>query len=254
MRAPLVAGNWKMNGTLSSVVPLSEAVAARAGRTRSEVLICPPYIYLQTVSEILQGTSIMLGVQNLSDQTEGAFTGEVSGLMLKDYGCSYAIIGHSERRQIYGETDALVAAKFTVARQHGLIPIVCVGEHLKQREAGETNKVVGSQLEAVLNLNQIAEFANAVIAYEPVWAIGTGRTATPEQAQEVHALIRAAVSARNTEIGAGIRILYGGSVNADNASELFGMEDIDGGLVGGASLMADTFVEICHVADGSVGG
>jgi triosephosphate isomerase len=211
-----------------------------------DVAVCPPYPYLGDAAQALAGTGIDLGAQNMSAQDEGAFTGEVSGGMLKDLCCRYVIVGHSERRSLYGEDDATVAAKFIAARRHGLVPIVCVGESLDQREAGVTNDVVGTQLRAVIAAEGVAALASAVIAYEPVWAIGTGRTATPEQAQEVHAFVRGTIAEEDGTIADSIRILYGGSVKASNARDLFSMPDVDGGLVGGAALDADGFAEICR--------
>jgi len=192
---------------------------------------------------------VALGAQSLCAEAQGAFTGEVSGTMLRDVGCRYVLVGHSERRQLFGEHDALVARKFMAAQAHGLTPVLCVGETLEEREAGRTGDVVSRQLEAVLAVSGIAAFDRAVVAYEPVWAIGTGRNATPEQAQDVHASIRGQLSALDAIIGGSVRILYGGSVKASNARELFAMADIDGGLVGGASLKAEEFAQICAAAD-----
>jgi triosephosphate isomerase len=213
------------------------------------MLLCPPFVYLPAVREWLQGSALELGAQNLADKEgTGAYTGEVSGAMLRDVGCTYVIVGHSERRALYGETDALVATKFQVAQRAGLIPIVCVGETLAEREAGQTSSVIERQLTAVVEAAGVQAFAKAVVAYEPVWAIGTGRTATPEQAQEVHAFIRGKIAARDATIAAGLSILYGGSVKGANARNLFAMADIDGGLVGGASLVAAEFLEIFRAA------
>jgi triosephosphate isomerase (TIM) len=246
----LIAGNWKMNGSLGEsrqlVESLRNAVTAGAPAT---MLLCPPYVYLPAVREWLQGSPIALGGQDLADRSgTGAYTGEISGQMLRDVGCSHVIVGHSERRALYGETDAVVAAKFKAAQVAGLTPIVCVGETLEQREAGETRRVVERQLVAVVDAAGVAAFSKAVVAYEPVWAIGTGRTATPEQAQEVHAFIRGIIAARDATIAAGLSILYGGSVKGANARSLFAMADIDGGLVGGASLVAAEFLEIFRAA------
>ena len=249
-RKRLIAGNWKMNGSLGDSRQLVAALRAGvAAQTTATMLLCPPYVYLPAVRDWLQGSPIALGAQNLADKDgSGAYTGEVSGAMLRDVGCSYAIVGHSERRALYGETDAVVATKFQVAQRAGLIPILCVGETLEQREAGHTRAVISAQATAVLDAAGVQAFAKAVIAYEPVWAIGTGRTATPEQAQEVHAFIRGMVAARDATIAAGLSILYGGSVKGANARSLFGMADIDGGLVGGASLVATEFLEIFRAA------
>ena len=246
MRQALVAGNWKMNGNRDSAVKLADAVLqASPERASAEVLLCPPFVYLADVARVLKGSGVALGAQDLCAEGNGAFTGEVSGAMLKDFDCRYVIVGHSERRALYGESDAMVARKFMAAQKAGLTPILCVGETLAEREAGTTPAVVGRQLQAVLDAVGIAAFDAAVVAYEPVWAIGTGRTATPDQAQEVHALIRGLLTAEDAKIAVGTRLLYGGSVKASNAAELFRMPDIDGGLVGGASLDAAEFLAIC---------
>jgi triosephosphate isomerase len=247
MRQPLVAGNWKMNGTLDSVHALVEGIKAGLGEVRNaEVAVCPPFVYLDTVGRLIQGTAIALGAQNVAREVPGAYTGEIAAPMLTDLGCKYVIVGHSERRNIYGESDALVADKYARARQDGLVPILCVGELLEEREAGKTEEVVARQLDAVIEKVGIAELGEGVIAYEPVWAIGTGRTATPEQAQEVHAFIRERLQSRDAAVADALRILYGGSVKGSNAQGLFGMGDIDGGLIGGASLEAQEFLSICQ--------
>jgi triosephosphate isomerase len=249
MRKPLVAGNWKMHGTRAENADLVRTLLDQLPPdSRAEVLVCPPFVYLWETGRLLKDSDVALGAQSVCAEAQGAFTGEVSGAMLRDVGCRYVLVGHSERRQLYGETDALVARKFMSAQAQGLVPVLCVGETLEEREADRTGKVVARQLEAVLSVSGVASFAKAVIAYEPVWAIGTGRTASPEQAQEVHALIRAKVAARDGTIAASVRILYGGSVKASNARELFAMADIDGGLVGGASLKAEEFAQICAAA------
>ena len=249
-RKPLIAGNWKMHGALAESRQLVDAL--RAGVTAgapATMLLCPPYVYLSAVHGWLQGSPILLGAQNLADKpATGAYTGEVSGQMLRDVGCSHVIVGHSERRALYGETDAVVAAKFKAAQVAGLTPIVCVGETLEQREAGQMRAVISAQVAAVVDSAGVQAFAKAVIAYEPVWAIGTGRTASPEQAQEVHAFIRGMIAARDATIAAGVSILYGGSVKGANARSLFAMTDIDGGLVGGASLVAAEFLAIFRAA------
>jgi triosephosphate isomerase len=247
-RQPLVAANWKMNGTLASIRALVRDVSAGAGKAKADIVLCAPFPYLGEVRDALAGTQIGLGAQNLSEHEAGAHTGEVSAAMLKDYNCRFVIVGHSERRSLYGETDAAVARKFKRAAAAGLIPILCVGERLEEREDGRTDEVVARQLDAVLKENGIEPFANAVIAYEPVWAIGTGRTATPEQAEEAHAFIRLRLARHHDGIAAGLRILYGGSVKAGNAIELFSQADVDGGLVGGASLDAKEFLGICEAA------
>jgi triosephosphate isomerase len=212
-------------------------------------MLCPPFVYLHEVGRLLKDSDVALGAQSLCAEAIGAFTGEVSAAMLKDVGCSYVLVGHSERRQIYAEGDALVARKFVAAQSQGLVPVLCVGETLEEREGERTAQVVARQLDAVLAVCGVGAFRSAVIAYEPVWAIGTGRNASPDQAQEVHAMIRGKVTALDATIGGSVRILYGGSVKASNARELFAMPDIDGGLVGGASLKADEFARICAAAD-----
>ncbi len=249
MRQKLVAGNWKMNGSKASIRELLDGLKQGIGDVASaEVAVCPPFIYLGEVEAQLSGTPIVWGAQNLSTEAKGAFTGEVSAEMINDFGCKYAIVGHSERRSLYGEDDALVAKKFSVARAAGLKPILCIGETLDEREKGVTNDVVARQLEAVIALEGVAALADGVIAYEPVWAIGTGKTASPEQAQEVHAFIRELVSAKDAAVAARVQILYGGSMNAANAAELLAQADIDGGLIGGASLKAEDFLTICRAA------
>jgi triosephosphate isomerase len=249
MRKPLVAGNWKMFGSRAENAQLLDTLLdlLKPG-AKAEVLVCPPFVYLWETGRILNGSDVALGAQSICAEAQGAFTGEVSGAMLRDVGCSYVLVGHSERRQIFGESDALVARKFVAAQAQGLVPVLCVGETLEEREAGRTTEVVARQLDAVLAVSGVNSFERAVIAYEPVWAIGTGRTASPEQAQEVHAMIRARVAALDGTIAASVRVLYGGSVKASNARELFAMADIDGGLVGGASLKAEEFAQICAAA------
>jgi len=249
MRRPIVAGNWKMHGSRAENEQLLEALLGRyPGEAAAACIVCPPFVYVQDVGRRIRDSSIQLGAQNVSAETQGAFTGEVSAAMLKDVGCQYAIVGHSERRLLYRETDQLVARKFAAAQSKSLIPILCVGEQLAEREANHTRDVVARQFAAVLELCGVQALAQAVIAYEPVWAIGTGRNATPEQAQEVHAFIRGLVAAGDARIAAETRILYGGSVKASNAAELFAMPDVDGGLIGGASLKADEFVAILAAA------
>jgi triosephosphate isomerase len=250
MRQPLVAGNWKMHGSRAENAGLLRSLLdLLRPDSRTEVLVAPPFVYLQEVGRLLKDTDVALGGQSVCAEPVGAFTGEVSAAMLKDVGCRYVLVGHSERRQVYGEGDALVARKFVAAQSQGLVPVLCVGETLEEREAERTLQVVSRQLDAVLSVSGVASLGSAVIAYEPVWAIGTGRNASPEQAQEVHAMIRGKVAALNATIGGSVRILYGGSVKASNARELFAMPDIDGGLVGGASLKADEFARICAAAD-----
>ncbi|MDQ1310115.1 MAG: Triosephosphate isomerase [Pseudomonadota bacterium] len=250
MRKPLVAGNWKMHGSRAENAQLVRSLLdLLRPDSRSDVLLCPPFVYLWEIERLLKDSDVALGAQSLCAEAQGAFTGEVSGTMLRDVGCRYVLVGHSERRQLFGEHDALVARKFMAAQAHGLTPVLCVGETLEEREAGRTSDVVSRQLEAVLAVSGIAAFDRAVVAYEPVWAIGTGRNATPGQAQEVHASIRGKLAALDATIGGSVRILYGGSVKASNARELFAMADIDGGLVGGASLKAEEFAQICAAAD-----
>jgi triosephosphate isomerase len=250
MRQPLVAGNWKMNGSRSAVGELLEGIkAGLAGVKTAEVAVCPPYVYIPEASTRLAGTAVALGGQNVSTHAGGAYTGEIAASMLVDFGCKYAIVGHSERRTLYGEDDAVVAEKFEVARKAGLVPIFCVGETLEEREGGTTEAVIARQLDAVLDRFGAAALAAGVIAYEPVWAIGTGRTASPQQAQEVHAFIRGRVAAKDRAVAEAIRILYGGSMKPDNAAELMAQPDIDGGLIGGASLKASDFLAICTAAN-----
>lgn len=249
MRQPLVAGNWKMNGTKASVESLlSDLKAGVSDAMNAEVAVCPPFIFLQHAAALLRGSGIALGSQNVCDQDKGAFTGEISAPMLKEADVKYAIVGHSERRHVYGENSELVARRFAAARRSNLAPILCVGETLDEREQGVTEKVVETQINAVIDLLGVDGLQDAVIAYEPVWAIGTGKTATPEQAQEVHAFIRAKLAGLDGALAESIRILYGGSVNAGNAADLLAQPDIDGGLIGGASLKAEDFLTICRAA------
>ena len=245
MRKTLVAGNWKLNASIQDTEKLINGVLAGLDGVSAEVAVCPPFPYLAQAQQLLAGSSVRLGAQNVSDQESGAYTGEVSAAMLKEFGCYYVIVGHSERRSLYAEDDAFVARKFAAARQQGLAPILCVGETLKEREQGVTEKVVARQLDAVIEVEGAAALADGVIAYEPVWAIGTGMTATREQAQEVHAFIRQRIAGRDAAVAEKVQILYGGSVKPDNAAELFAEADIDGGLIGGASLKAEDFLGIC---------
>lgn len=244
-RTKFVAGNWKMHGNLAANLALLTAVRAGAAGLKAQVAVCVPYPYLVQTQSVLAGSNVAWGAQDVSEHAQGAYTGEVSAAMLSDFGCRYVIIGHSERRSYYGDTDAVVAAKFAAALEAGLTPILCVGETLAEREANVTAKVVTRQMDAVIANSGVAAVAKAVVAYEPVWAIGTGRTAAPAQAQEVHALIRARVAKDDPQVAADLQILYGGSVKSGNAKELFGQPDIDGGLIGGASLVADDFLGIC---------
>ena len=249
MRQKLVAGNWKMHGGLKTNQQLlQDVVAGVAGMRGVAVAVCVPFPYLAQAQSVLSGTPVVWGAQNLSEQAQGAFTGEVSASMLQDFGCRYVLVGHSERRAIYGESDKLVAEKFAAALASGLRPVLCVGETLEQRDSGKTLEVVSAQIDAVLNRVGVAAFSGAVVAYEPVWAIGTGRTATSAQAQEVHAAIRTQIAKADAKVAEGLQVLYGGSVKPANAAELFAMPDIDGGLIGGASLVAADFLAICAAA------
>ena len=230
-RSRLVAGNWKMHGSRASIAALLDALVSE---NPGSCAVCAPFPYLAQVAERLRGSAVAWGAQNVSEHAQGAYTGEVSAAMLAEFGCRYVIVGHSERRQLYGEGDALVAAKFAAVRSAGKTPILCVGETLQERDAGKTEAVVGRQLGAV-------DFENAILAYEPVWAIGTGRNATPEQAQAVHAFLR-------KKVPSGTPILYGGSVKPQNAAAILAMPDVDGGLIGGASLVAKDFLDIVKAA------
>lgn len=249
MRTKLVAGNWKMHGSLAANAALlagvKDGMQSLAG---VDVAVCVPFPYLAQAQSLLADSSAGWGAQNVSEHAQGAYTGEVSVAMLADFGCRYVIVGHSERRALYGETDALVAAKTAWALAGHLTPIVCVGETLGERESGVTLEVVARQLGAVLDKVGVGAFAKLVVAYEPVWAIGTGRTASPAQAQEVHAAIRAQIAAKDAGVASQLKILYGGSVKAANAAEIFSQADVDGGLIGGASLVAAEFLTICAAA------
>jgi len=250
MRKPLVAGNWKMNGSLESARDLLDGVLRGIAEVKNaDVAICPPYVFIPEAEKRLQGSAIAWGGQDLSTESAGAYTGEIAASMLRDFGCHYVIVGHSERRTYHAESDQTVAKKFAIARETGLVPILCVGETLEEREAGVTESVVARQLDAVVELVGIEALADGVVAYEPIWAIGTGRTATPEQAQEVHAFIRTRVAGQSKAVAEGLRLLYGGSMKPENARELIGKPDIDGGLIGGASLKAEDFLGICLAAN-----
>jgi triosephosphate isomerase (TIM) len=249
MRLKLVAGNWKMNGSLAANQALLETLLSQVEPLAgAECAVCVPYPYLGQVRELLQRTSVRWGAQDVSQFAAGAYTGEVSGAMLADFGCRYVIVGHSERRTLFAETSGIVAEKYEAAQKAGLTPILCVGETLEEREQGKTEAVVARQLDTVLERCGASSLGKAAIAYEPVWAIGTGRTATPEQAQAVHRFVRERIAARDRETAAGVRLLYGGSVKGANAGELFAMSDIDGGLIGGASLDASEFATIVRAA------
>lgn len=248
-RARLVAGNWKMHGSLAANRRLLDAIKqALSSRSGPAYAVFAPFPYLAQTAETLSGSNIAWGAQTLSEHDVGAYTGEVSGAMLKEFGCRYALVGHSERRQLYGETDAQVVAKFMAAQRNGLTPLLCVGETLEQRERGDTEAVVGRQVDAVLNAAGVKALGTAVIAYEPVWAIGTGRNASAAQAQAVHAFIRERVARLDAAIAGALSLLYGGSVKPANAAELFAQADVDGGLIGGASLIAEDFIAICKAA------
>jgi triosephosphate isomerase len=249
MRRKLVVGNWKMFGCLERNKALLEGILAGVKDIKSaDFAVCVPYPYLAQAQSMLQGSGVAWGAQNLNQFEEGAFTGAVAAGMLVDFGCRYVIVGHSERRGLFHESNEIAAAKFDAAVKAGLTPIFCVGETLAEREADLTEKVVVAQLDAVLEHVSVAVLSKAVVAYEPVWAIGTGKTASPAQAQAVHAFIRQRVAGHDAQVAQGLVILYGGSVKAANAAELFAMPDIDGGLIGGASLVADDFVAICRAA------
>ena len=247
MRKPFLAGNWKMHGSLSKNAELLSALrAGLSGDARVEVAVCPPFPYLAQVQGLLAGSGISLAAQDLSLHEQGAYTGEVSAGMLCEFGCRYVLVGHSERRSLHGESDAVVAGKFSATQAAGLVPVLCVGETLAERDAGMAREVVLRQLAAVVDLLGVRALQDAVVAYEPVWAIGTGRSASAEQAAEVHAWLRNAVAAASEDVAVSLRIVYGGSVKATNAAALFAQPDIDGALVGGASLVSDEFLSIAH--------
>ncbi|MDY0136778.1 MAG: triose-phosphate isomerase [Thiomicrospira sp.] len=250
MRKPFVAGNWKMHGDKAMIQGLLTELVEQQSRFQSvDVAVCPPSIYIAQVQAMLDGTKIEVGGQNIANVSgQGAYTGELSAQMFVDNGCKYIIVGHSERRTLYGETDSVVAEKVAIALAQGLVPILCVGETFSEREEGITELVVERQIQAVLEVVGVSAFTSIVIAYEPVWAIGTGLTATPEQAQAVHAYIRGLIARNDPKIGSELIIQYGGSVKPDNAKALFSQADIDGGLIGGASLSAKDFVAICELA------
>jgi len=247
MRRTIVAGNWKMNASKESVNKLILDILAGMSDVSSEVVVCAPFPYLSQVEALITHSQVKLGAQNLNTNSSGAYTGEVSANMIKDFGARHVIVGHSERRSLYGETSSLVAEKVKAALDSDLIPLLCVGESLEQREAGKTEDVVAEQINAVVGLVGIDAFRNIIIAYEPVWAIGTGKTASPEQAQAVHLFIRELLGESNESVAQITPILYGGSMNAGNASELISCADIDGGLIGGAALKAHDFLQICKV-------
>ncbi len=248
MRKKLVAGNWKMHGSRSMAEGLVQEIA-RAKPADIDVLVCPPFPYLAALTAAYANSGLGFGAQDVSEhEGQGAYTGEVAAAMVADVGAQWTLVGHSERRQYHAESNEQVARKFAAARAAGLTPILCVGETLAQREAGETETVIARQLQAVLAVSGIGRFDTAVIAYEPIWAIGTGRTATPQQAQDVHAFIRSQLAQGDAMIARLTRLLYGGSVKAANAAELFAQPDVDGGLIGGAALVAADFLAICNAA------
>ena len=247
MRKTIVAGNWKMNASKDSVDNLIKDLLTGMDGITSEVLVCAPFPYLAQVELLIQGSKVMLGAQNLNTNASGAYTGEVSADMIKDFGARHVIVGHSERRSLYGETSAMVAEKTKAALNAGLTPLLCIGESIEQRDSGNTEAVIEKQLSAVIELVGIEAFNQIIIAYEPVWAIGTGVTATPEQAQEAHLCIRSLLAKNDESVAQKTPILYGGSMNASNASELISCADIDGGLIGGAALKAEDFLQICKV-------
>ena len=247
MRKTIVAGNWKMNASKESVNKLVMGILSGMSDVSCEVVVCAPFPYLSQVEALITHSQVRLGAQNLNINTSGAFTGEVSAEMIKDFGAQHVIVGHSERRTLYGETNTIVAEKVKAALDSDLIPLFCVGETLEQREASETESVVAAQINTVVDLVGIDAFLNIVVAYEPVWAIGTGVTASPEQAQAVHAFIRQLLANNNNDVAQQTPILYGGSMNATNAKELIACADIDGGLIGGASLKPEDFLQICRV-------
>jgi triosephosphate isomerase len=245
MRKTIVAGNWKMNASKDSVESLVTDILSGASDVSAEIIVCAPFPYLSQVEVLIEGSNLMLGAQNLNVNASGAFTGEVSAEMIKDFGANHVIVGHSERRSLYGETSEIVAEKTKAAIDSGLTPILCLGESLDQRESGKTESVVSEQLNKVIKMVGIEAFNNIIVAYEPVWAIGTGMTATPEQAQAVHKFIRDLLASSSQDIAHKTAILYGGSMNASNAVELISCADIDGGLIGGAALKAEDFLQIC---------
>jgi triosephosphate isomerase len=250
MRRQVIAGNWKMHGSRAENATLVETIVHKLPDSGADVWVCPPFPYLAEVGRALAGSRILLAAQDVCAETQGAFTGEVSAAMLRDVGCAGSIVGHSERRALFGETDQLVARKFAALLAAGLTPILCVGEQLAERESNRTFEVVDRQLDAVLDLSGVAAFSRAIIAYEPVWAIGTGKTATSQQAEEVHAHLRGRIAERDAKIAALVRIQYGGSCKAANAGDLFSMPNVDGGLIGGASLKAEDFLAIVAAARG----
>ena len=250
MRSKVVVGNWKLNGSLTANEQLLKQLTAQVpAGTRTGCAVCVPFAYLAQARQLLQGSPIAWGSQDCSRFEKGAYTGDVSAAMVAEFGSRHAIVGHSERRTIFGDTDAVVVEKYALARKAGLVPIFCVGETLEEREGNRTEAVLARQVDALLDKHGADGLDGGIVAYEPVWAIGTGRTATSQQAQEAHAFLRSRIAGRGREIAARLPILYGGSVKASNAAELFAMPDVDGGLIGGASLVAQEFVAIWQAAD-----
>jgi len=244
MRQSIVMGNWKMNGSRSEGIELANAIIAGLSDGDKGIAVCVPTVYLSDIENVVKNTPLALGGQNVADHESGAYTGETSAFMLKETGCSYALVGHSERRSYYGDTNESVAARFCQAQKEGITPVLCIGETLEERESDTTFAVIDSQLNAVIDMAGVDALANSVIAYEPVWAIGTGKTASDAQAQEVHKYIRGQIAAKSQAIAENVQIVYGGSVKPDNAKAIFAMPDIDGGLIGGASLDAASFLAI----------
>jgi len=253
VRKPLVAGNWKMNGTKAGISGLVARLVADEP-SGVEMLVFPPFVFLDQVSRELQDSAIGLGAQNVDWREQGALTGEIEASMLKEVGCSYCLVGHSERRHLFAESDGQVASKFEVCIESDLIPILCIGETLEQRRAGQTMAVVADQVRSVVDIVGLAGIARGIIAYEPVWAIGTGESASPDEAEDVHRNIRQMLKQRDSKTAESVRILYGGSVNRENAAGLFVKENIDGALVGGASLVSEDFLVICKAAAGRMEG
>lgn len=248
MRRKLIAGNWKMNGSQAANAILLNGIKGELGQSTCDVVVCVPAPYYAQCQAGLSASSVAWGGQDISVHESGAYTGEVSGAMMKDFGCAYVIVGHSERRSYHHESDDMIAQKSVRALKSELTPIVCVGESLAEREAGQTDEVVGRQIDAVLAMIDAADIGKLVVAYEPVWAIGTGKTATPQMAQDVHAMLRAKLASKNPVAAASVQIIYGGSMKPDNAKELLAMPDIDGGLIGGASLKVADFLAIVRAA------
>ena len=250
MRKYFVAGNWKMNGTKAEVSSLISGVKeAVAGFSKIDIAVFPSFVFLDQVIKGVENSNVAYGAQNLCEYEKGAYTGEISGAMLNDFNCKYVLIGHSERRHVFGESNEVTATKFMMAQANGLMPVLCVGETQEHREANQTEAVICEQIEAIIQKAGIAALKNSIVAYEPVWAIGTGLTATPEQAQEVHAYIREMLAKQDTDLAENLCIVYGGSVKGSNAAEIFAKPDVDGGLIGGASLKSDDFAAICQAAE-----